>query len=106
MNYSLVICRVIGCYYGDNRNPLPLLFLGPNQFANMGLERIKQNAIAALIAESHSSLIVPTMPIITGVKEQIIDMAMNNAGLRHTARVLKVGFNTVLRTLKNSNRGK
>ncbi len=33
-----------------------------------------------------------------GVKEQIVDMAMNNAGLRNTARVLKVGVNTVLRS--------
>ncbi len=41
-----------------------------------------------------------------GVKEQIVDMAMNNAGLRDTARELKVEFNTVLRTLKNYNRGK
>ncbi|WP_086004392.1 IS1 family transposase [Photobacterium marinum] len=35
-----------------------------------------------------------------GLKEQIVDMAMNKAGLRDTARVLKVGLNTVLRTLK------
>ena len=29
-------------------------------------------------------------------------MAMNNAGIRDTGRVLKVGNNTVLRVLKNS----
>ncbi len=34
------------------------------------------------------------------VKEQIVDMAMNSSGVRETARVLKVGYNTVLRTLK------
>ncbi|PHM39179.1 transposase [Xenorhabdus mauleonii] len=39
-----------------------------------------------------------------GMKEQIADMAMNNSGIRDTARVLKVGINTVLRTLKSSRR--
>ena len=37
-----------------------------------------------------------------GMKEKIIEMAMNNSGIRDTARVLNVGCNTVLRTLKNS----
>lgn len=40
------------------------------------------------------------------VKEQIIDMAMNSSGVREASRVLKVGYNTVLRTLKNSRQGK
>ena len=29
------------------------------------------------------------------VKEKIVDMAMNNSGLRDIARVLHIGFNTV-----------
>ncbi|BAX51523.1 hypothetical protein PDPUS_2_00930 [Photobacterium damselae subsp. piscicida] len=33
-------------------------------------------------------------------------MAMNSSGVRETGRVLKVGYNTVLRTLKNSHRSK
>ncbi len=37
-----------------------------------------------------------------GVKEKIVDMAFNGAGVRDTARTLKVGINTVIRTLKNS----
>lgn len=37
-----------------------------------------------------------------GVKEQITEMAFNGAGVRDTARTLKVGINTVIRTLKNS----
>ena len=41
-----------------------------------------------------------------GVKEKIVDMAMNSSGLRDTGRVLKAGYNTVLRTLKNSNQDK
>ena len=36
-----------------------------------------------------------------GVKEKIVDMAMNSSGLRDTGRVLKVGYNTVLRTLND-----
>lgn len=37
-----------------------------------------------------------------GVKELITEMAFNVAGVRDTARTLKVGINTVIRTLKNS----
>ena len=37
-----------------------------------------------------------------GVKDQIADMAMNGSGIRDTARVLGVGKNTVISTLKKS----
>ena len=37
-----------------------------------------------------------------GVKEQIVDMAMNGSGIRDTSRVLGVGKNTVISTLKKS----
>ncbi|MBC8945653.1 transposase [Xenorhabdus indica] len=37
-----------------------------------------------------------------GMKEQIVDIVMNNSGVRDTARVLKIGINTVIRTLKSS----
>ena len=36
----------------------------------------------------------------TGIKEQIIDMAINGSGIRDTARVLKIDKNTVISTLK------
>ncbi|HHL1541750.1 IS1 family transposase [Klebsiella pneumoniae] len=36
-----------------------------------------------------------------GVKEQIVEMAHNGAGVRDTARTRKIGINTVIRTLKN-----
>ncbi len=39
-----------------------------------------------------------------GVKEQVVDLAMNNNGIRGTAKVLRIGINTVLRTLKNLTR--
>lgn len=35
-----------------------------------------------------------------GIKEQIVDMAINSSGIRDTARVLKVNKNTVISTLK------
>ncbi|HBN1934233.1 TPA: IS1 family transposase [Escherichia coli] len=35
-----------------------------------------------------------------GVKEQIVEMAHNGAGVRDTARTLKIGINTVIRTFK------
>ena len=39
-----------------------------------------------------------------GMKEQIVDLAMNNAGFRDTARPLYISINAVVRTLKNSRR--
>ena len=38
----------------------------------------------------------------TGIKEQVVDMAINGSGIRDTARVLKINKNTVIRTLKKS----
>lgn len=39
-----------------------------------------------------------------GMKEQIVDLAMNNAGIRDTARALHISINAVACTLKNSRR--
>ena len=38
------------------------------------------------------------------MKEQIVDLAMNNAGICDTARALHISINAVVRTLKNSRR--
>ncbi len=35
-----------------------------------------------------------------GIKEQVIDMALNGSGIRDTARVLNINMNTVMSTLK------
>ncbi len=35
-----------------------------------------------------------------GVKQRIVDMAMNGSGIRDTARVLSVAINTVMSTIK------
>ena len=37
-----------------------------------------------------------------GIKEQAVEMAMNGSGIRDTARVLGIGKNTVIATLKKS----
>ncbi len=37
-----------------------------------------------------------------GVKEQLVDMAINGSGVRDTARVLKISKTTVMDTLKKS----
>lgn len=39
-----------------------------------------------------------------GMKDQIVDLAMNNAGIRDTARALHISINAVVRTLKNPRR--
>ena len=39
-----------------------------------------------------------------GIKEQIIDMAINGSGVRDTARVLKISKGTVISALKKSPR--
>lgn len=41
-----------------------------------------------------------------GTKDKIIDLTMNNAGIRDTARALHISINAVIRTLKNSHRGR
>jgi transposase-like protein len=38
----------------------------------------------------------------TGIKEQIVEMAINGRGIRDTARVLKIDKNTIISTLKKS----
>ncbi|WP_346267111.1 IS1-like element transposase [Pectobacterium brasiliense] len=38
------------------------------------------------------------------MKEQIVDLAMKNSGIRDTARALHISINAVVRTLKNSRR--
>ncbi len=39
-----------------------------------------------------------------GIKEQVVALAMNNSGIRDTARTLHISINSVVRVLKNSNR--
>ncbi|WP_121575849.1 IS1-like element transposase [Brenneria alni] len=41
-----------------------------------------------------------------GTKEKIVDMTMNDSGVRDTRRVLKISMNAVMSTLKSSFRGK
>ena len=35
-----------------------------------------------------------------GIKEKVVDMALNGSGIRDTARVLNINMNTVMSTLK------
>ena len=37
-----------------------------------------------------------------GVKERVVTLAMNNSGIRDTARALHISINAVMRTLKYS----
>jgi transposase-like protein len=37
-----------------------------------------------------------------GIKDQVVEMAINGSGLRDTARVLKINKNTIISTLKKS----
>ncbi|OHT22629.1 transposase [Providencia stuartii] len=41
-----------------------------------------------------------------GIKEQVVELAINNAGIRDTARALHISINAVIRTLKNSTLGR
>ena len=38
-----------------------------------------------------------------GIKEQVVEMAINGNGIRDTARVLKIDKNTIISTLKKAN---
>lgn len=57
---------------------------------------------AAVTVTGYFSSVTVTSPVNRGVKDQIAEMAFNGAGVRYTARTLKIGINTVIRTLKNS----
>jgi transposase-like protein len=37
-----------------------------------------------------------------GIKEQVVEMAINGSGIRGTARVLKIDKNTIISTLKKA----
>ena len=39
------------------------------------------------------------------IKEQVVELAMNNTGISDTARALHISINAVVRTLKNSRHG-
>jgi transposase-like protein len=39
-----------------------------------------------------------------GIKEQVVEMAINGSGIRDTARVLHINKNTVIATLKKKKR--
>lgn len=41
-----------------------------------------------------------------GTKDKIIDLTMNNAGIRDIARALHISINAVVRTLKNAREGR
>ncbi|EAW1721595.1 hypothetical protein AHX05_23055 [Salmonella enterica subsp. indica] len=56
-------------------------------------------AFAVAIATTCFCSLIPMKPV-----KQITEMAFNDAGVRGTARTLKIGINTVIRTLKNSRR--
>ncbi|AHA65848.1 Transposase [Shigella dysenteriae 1617] len=45
---------------------------------------------------------VLSWPALTFIVLVVSEMAFNGAGVRDTARTLKIGINTVIRTLKNS----
>ncbi len=65
------------------------------------MDRIRKDmpGFVAVTATASSGSLIIMKP---GVKELIVEMAHNDAGVRYTARTLKVGINTVIRTLKNS----
>ena len=65
-------------------------------------EKLNISAIGAKCAARLSSLIMLIVPTSLASKMQIVDLAMNNAGIRGTARALHISINAVARTLKNS----
>ncbi|OZI15375.1 hypothetical protein CE195_02020 [Sodalis-like symbiont of Philaenus spumarius] len=62
------------------------------QFIDMALVQLSANASGVSAVAVYSSL--PTRK--PGVKEQIVDMAFNGAGVRDTARTLKISVMTLI----------
>lgn len=71
----------------------------------MVMAKVVSSVTVVSPANAPSNSIMPIAPASLERKDQIVNLAMNNAGIRDTARALYISINAVVRTLKNSRRG-
>lgn len=92
----------------DLTNTWPLLKLSagsvrkPHRSRNMEQPFQVYHAIAARTANGVFSWIYRYKAWQPGVKDDVVNMALDGAGVRETQRALHIGLNMVIRTLKKS----
>lgn len=85
-----MVTITVSCPYCDNQKAVRRKGLTAN-----GYQRYKCEACRRSFQLDYAK-----RAYLPGVKEQVIDMALNGSGIRDTARVLKINMNTVMSTLK------
>ena len=85
-----MVTITVSCRYCDNQEAVRRKGVSPN-----GHQRYKCEACQRSFQLDYAKRAYQP-----GIKEQVIDMALNGSGIRDTARVLKINMNTVMSTLK------
>ncbi|MBC3789516.1 IS1-like element transposase [Spirosoma utsteinense] len=85
-----MVTLVVSCRYCGNQDAVRRKGLSTNGNQRYKCENCKRSFQLVYTHKAHEP----------GIKERVIDMALNGSGIRDTARVLKINMNTVMSTLK------
>ena len=87
-----MVTLVVSCRYCGNQDAVRRKGLSTNGNQRYKCEDCKRSFQLLYTHKAHEP----------GIKEKVVDMALNGSGIRDTARVLKINMNTVMSTLKKS----
>lgn len=85
-----MVTLIVSCRYCGNQDAVRRKGLSTNGHQRYRCEACKRSFQLLYTHKAHEP----------GIKERVIDMALNGSGIRDTARVLKINMNTVMSTLK------
>ena len=85
-----MVTLVVSCRYCGNQDAVRRKGLSTNGNQRYKWEDCKRSFQLLYTHKAHEP----------GIKEKVVDMALNGSGIRDTARVLKINMNTVMSTLK------
>jgi transposase len=85
-----MVMSTISCPYCDNQEAVRRKGVTPNGNQRYKCEACKRSFQLAYTKRAYRP----------GIKEQVIDMALNGRGIRDTDRVLRINMNMVMRTIK------
>jgi transposase len=85
-----MVTITVSCRYCGNPDQVRRKGLTTNGHQRYKCEACKRSFQLAYTHRAHEP----------GIKEQVIEMALNGSGIRDTARVLTINMNTVMSTLK------
>jgi len=84
-----MVTITVSCRYCNNQEAVRRKGVSPNGNQRYKCENCKRSFQLVYTHKAHEA----------GIKERVIDMALNGSGIRDTARVLKINMNTVILTL-------